>query len=374
MTPFETTYKEIGNLINSGAFRIGEKLPSERKLADRFGVSRTTIHTVIEKLVTEKRIAPFGKRGMKVAERVSLAPAMNPTGILTEVGNLDHLIGIPGATGYPVFIEYHLLQQANRAELRSLMLKTEDLKDPAQIDFLKKYLNGLLLTLPPEQMNPIRKELVQLQKDGIPIVIHDDSFEYSEFDTVTSDHKTGMQQITRHMLETNKKTLLYINFTAKNQSGQKWRRKREEGVTETAASGNAKAKIINVPLLTEFANEKKAFNEQTRLLAGTFLELISEGFIFDAILTDSDQHIFPVAAALKLMGKIPGKDIPVTGYDNFWPICKEREWIDFTPTATISKQNNLLGKAMVDLLLERRNTQPSGKPTRTIITPEIIIN
>jgi len=49
-TPVDKIIKQIRNLITSGQLKPGDKLPSERKLAEQLGVSRTHIRDAIAKL------------------------------------------------------------------------------------------------------------------------------------------------------------------------------------------------------------------------------------------------------------------------------------------------------------------------------------
>lgn len=49
-TPVDKIVKQIRSLITSGSLKSGDKLPSERKLADRLGVSRTQVREAFAKL------------------------------------------------------------------------------------------------------------------------------------------------------------------------------------------------------------------------------------------------------------------------------------------------------------------------------------
>ena len=50
ITPADKIIKQIRNLITSGQLNPGDKLPSERKLAEKFGVGRTSVRDAIRKL------------------------------------------------------------------------------------------------------------------------------------------------------------------------------------------------------------------------------------------------------------------------------------------------------------------------------------
>lgn len=49
-TPVDKIIKQIRDLISTGHIKPGDRLPSERKLADRFGVGRTYVRDAIAKL------------------------------------------------------------------------------------------------------------------------------------------------------------------------------------------------------------------------------------------------------------------------------------------------------------------------------------
>ena len=56
----ELKYKEVYNWvldnINSGALKVGEKLPSENELSERFGLSRQTVRHAVDILEQQKLV------------------------------------------------------------------------------------------------------------------------------------------------------------------------------------------------------------------------------------------------------------------------------------------------------------------------------
>ena len=48
--PVDTIIKQIKKLLVSGQLKPGDRLPAERKLAEKFGVGRTHVHDAIKKL------------------------------------------------------------------------------------------------------------------------------------------------------------------------------------------------------------------------------------------------------------------------------------------------------------------------------------
>ena len=49
-TPVDKIIKQLRGLIASGHLKAGDKLPSERKLSDKFGVSRNYVRDALQKL------------------------------------------------------------------------------------------------------------------------------------------------------------------------------------------------------------------------------------------------------------------------------------------------------------------------------------
>jgi GntR family transcriptional regulator len=59
----EGTYTALRDALNGSAFARGERLPGERELARRFGVSRGTLRQALSQLADEGRLMPHPQRG-----------------------------------------------------------------------------------------------------------------------------------------------------------------------------------------------------------------------------------------------------------------------------------------------------------------------
>lgn len=62
----ETIYRFLRRGIEAGRFRVHDRIPTERVLADQFGVSRPTVSRAIQRLVSEQLIERNGKAGSVV--------------------------------------------------------------------------------------------------------------------------------------------------------------------------------------------------------------------------------------------------------------------------------------------------------------------
>ncbi|HQE41338.1 MAG TPA: GntR family transcriptional regulator [Zoogloea sp.] len=64
--PFEQIMDMLRQAITSGQFAPGERLPTETKLGDHFGVARTTVRRAVRELRSEGLLVPASGRGMAV--------------------------------------------------------------------------------------------------------------------------------------------------------------------------------------------------------------------------------------------------------------------------------------------------------------------
>jgi DNA-binding FadR family transcriptional regulator len=69
---------QIRTLIEAGELRVGERLPAERDLADRFGVSRPTVREALIVLEVEGHIQIRMGSGVYVARKPAATPAIPP--------------------------------------------------------------------------------------------------------------------------------------------------------------------------------------------------------------------------------------------------------------------------------------------------------
>lgn len=106
---FHSIADQIATLIDQGVFAPGAKLPGERELAERFGVSRVTIREAAVALQTAGRVDIRPGSGVYVREAPSTAPA-----------------GLPLVSAFEV-TEARLLFESEAAALAAPIISEEDL-------------------------------------------------------------------------------------------------------------------------------------------------------------------------------------------------------------------------------------------------------
>jgi DNA-binding LacI/PurR family transcriptional regulator len=104
-------------------------------------------------------------------------------------------------------------------------------------------------------------------------------------------------------------------------------------------------------------------------LAGYLVEYFVGPNPPDAVMAASDGPANIVAAALRLFGKVPGRDVLVTGYDNYWKGLSDQA----APAATVDKRNGEIGRALVDLVLARAAGKLTvGQPEHRLVAPRLV--
>src|SRR5919198_3896532 len=99
-TTFEETVERLGNAIRLGLLPAGSRLPAERSLAERLGISRSTLRQAITTLVQSGHLVSQRGRtgGTFVADRPPLAEK-NGRSLEEARGVLDYRVAIElGAT------------------------------------------------------------------------------------------------------------------------------------------------------------------------------------------------------------------------------------------------------------------------------------
>ncbi|MFQ3243549.1 MAG: DNA-binding FadR family transcriptional regulator [Arenicella sp.] len=106
-----TVFNEISTLINEGEFPVGSRLPTERELAERFGVSRPTIREAIIALEAKEEVSVKAGSGVYV------------------LGN--HLVNDDFSREISAFelLEARVLLEGEAAGLAAGMITPEELKE-----------------------------------------------------------------------------------------------------------------------------------------------------------------------------------------------------------------------------------------------------
>ena len=63
---FEEAVEQIAEKVKAGELQVGQRLPSERELGDKFGVSRTVVREAVRSLAARGLVRVTSGRGVEV--------------------------------------------------------------------------------------------------------------------------------------------------------------------------------------------------------------------------------------------------------------------------------------------------------------------
>lgn len=115
-TPVDKIIKQIRSLITSGQLKSGDKLPSERKLAERLGVSRLYIRNAIQKLEFYGILKTLPQSGTMVSGMGLTALE----GLITDVLKLEK-------SDFSSLVETRLILEASSASLAAERRTADDI-------------------------------------------------------------------------------------------------------------------------------------------------------------------------------------------------------------------------------------------------------
>jgi DNA-binding LacI/PurR family transcriptional regulator len=93
----------------------------------------------------------------------------------------------------------------------------------------------------------------------------------------------------------------------------------------------------------------------------------------DAIMVTSDGVLASTAAACRLFGITPNREVLLVGYDNFWPDDARRKFEPIIPAATVDKRNQIIGEQLIDLLLARANGKLGESAEHRLVQPQLLV-
>jgi LacI family transcriptional regulator len=204
---------------------------------------------------------------------------------------------------------------------------------------------------------------------GIPVVVYGDDPRLAGYDRVVSDHESGSWILTKALLELGRRPARF------------WRQPHDVWWLGARSLGYARAMteagqrplgILGYPSIATHHASREGFEDSVRQLAGFLIEALRGPQRVDALMVTSDRDAFYAAAAVRLIGLRPGRDVLIAGYDNYHHLCEERQFQPLTPLLTIDKRNELMGREMLSLLNDRIANASLARPIVRRIPPELV--
>lgn len=376
--PRDVADEKIRQWFDSGTYSSGDRLPSQRDLAEQLGVSRTTIRTVLKNLEEEGlvRSGPSGSRRV-TKKAINGADVLADTvAVLTSAAT-----GPPKRSGQTTGWEEHIyagimarLRERNR---HGLTLASSRVLEQDVSYLLSHSFRGVVAFRSFADTEHGVKVLREIAQTGLPLAVFGDLGQVKGVDTVISDQKRGGYELTRWLIERGCRRILPFGFgyDPYGEDATPWVRQRLAGYRDAMEEATLEPcePVGSFDVFHVDGGPIESFDPKMRLCVGFLLEHLQGDDPVDAVMTASDGLVPPVTAAVQRLGKEPQRDVMVVGYDNYWSDVPETKIEPTPPAATVDKRNPEIGAALVDLVEERAAGKLAPEPQRRVVQPELVV-
>jgi len=330
--------------IEGGVYGEGGKLPSERALADRFGVSRTSVRECLNILVKDGLLVRIVGKGTFIASAASIpvcstADSRNHLAFL--IGQNIFQFVQPGYTRILIGAE-----QACREHGYSLLFHSvpDEETDPRLGLLPGDGIRGCLVA------GGLRKKSLERILDwGVPVVLTDLVVDGS-MSAVGPDYASGTKQALEHLVSLGHRKVGFVGFPNSEKYQTFWR----------------KLEKLDLRYNPHWVQFLQLPDVEPGILAGyhAMQAMLAGGSLPTAILATNDLVAMGVLEALKLAGiAVPG-DVSVIGYDD---LGRDQN----PPLTTIGSFPEEVGRRAAKILMEQLDGDPA--PSRVAVPTELLV-
>jgi DNA-binding LacI/PurR family transcriptional regulator len=354
--------------IARGDLTRGAPLPPMRRLAQTLAVDKATVCRALSSLQDDGLVRRQGRR-LHVSDKA--APATDQPGVL---GNTVLIVTAADLKADQVRSSWlgkvteGLLGEAHDQHCNAMVVHPGRLDSELPRLVAARPMGIVLLGVDRDAQT-----LPQLEATGLPVVLYGDEFEAHGHDMITPDHVRGTAELTRWLIEHGCRRILRV-WSHRSSTRQRpiWLGHRDQGFEQAVTEAG-------LPLLppVEFIRHDLAavkedhFDHRVREVAGRLVEHLVGPEPVDAIVLPTDGMVPEVAAACRLFGKEPNKDVLIAGYDNDWSQAVHRDREQTPPAVTTDHDTVHLGQALMQTLL-RRAKDPAAPPQRIALPPRVV--
>jgi len=373
-----TAVSALRELITTQKWGEDQLFYREAELAVKLDISRGTLRTALKELEGEGLLKPRQGRGRVVisSDKPMSTPHRVGSGVLNK--SISLISSTCGRTssfrrkGFEAAVDVGVSDAVDEAGLNLLMLHPNSLGSDGLSDLIAGMPAGVVVghrvCLDPAG----QRVIATLVAAGVRVVAHGDAPGLASCDRVTTDHEIGCWELTSFLIAKGRTRILRLWGEARplywiheRNSGYE-RAMREAGLTALPACA--------VPGLLPRDNQTpEIFGVRVRQYLGFLAEWLTRADPVDAILAHTDSDAFCIAAACRLMGKEPGRDVLIAGYDGYWRQSPERQLEPSVPVATVDKDNDKVGRELVRLLLARAGGQLPPEPQHVRVEAKLAV-
>ena len=337
---FQQLAEQLRELIGRGEYPVGNLLPAERQLQERFGVSRTTVRRALAELVSMGWAESSPKRGV-IAKLGWIKPRS------TRVAYIDHGDYVHRS----LFFQLHT--QLNSVGLDLVHVDSQDLGTMGALrravdeGFSAAFVWPKVALVDPDELADLQTRL--------PVISVDHSIGGEPSDLVMSDHSQGARLLVSHLLRLGRKRIAITGNFTNLEDAQLRFAGYMTGLYEHGVSPEACDFVFSSP-------QREAY-EDPRLLQFR----LSQEDRPDAIFVLHDMSVPPTVEAVLESGlTVPG-DVAVVGFGNDLPFN-----VDGLGLTTIAMNWGHVAKTLCCRLKERLDN-PAAPYRRLLIKTHLVI-
>jgi DNA-binding LacI/PurR family transcriptional regulator len=336
--------------IVDGRLSDGDTLPSERTLAGQLGMARGTVRAALDELGREGLISAANEGQRRVQRTGRHGLMANSVALMTDAVAITAPERVP--MGMDTFIQLEVLRLLVAAGRHALSIDPTRLAEGGIEQLVAGRPRGVIAMYAVAAGSGL-PQLRRLADAGLAVVAHGDAHALRGTDHVTSDQEQGGYDLTRWLLAQGRRRILcFWRFPAQRD----WIDDRYAGYVRAMREAKLKPlPALRTPELTIPGCTAAGFADLSRALSGFLHEALSVTgpAAIDAVMTATDGHAYQTAAACRRLGRLPGREILITGYDNLSAACAERAFEPHGLAATVDKDNPAIARTLVELLEAR---------------------
>ncbi|MCY3019503.1 MAG: GntR family transcriptional regulator [Planctomycetota bacterium] len=375
LAPRARVMQVLREWIGQGVLPRGQPIPSENALAQRLRVGRATVGRALTLLEQEGLVRQVTGRTRIVAPLPDTSNGLVRRTVVVLWPSVQLHIQ-PHHRGWGEAIVQGMIHEIREAGLHAMALHPDKVTDAEMEQLAREHPLGVavpdVLTGPLTDPAWVSKVFDALGAARVPVAFYSDAPHLTGYDRVTSDHEAGSYALTRWLLDQRRRRILMLFDAPLSLYWCAGRRAGYERAMREAALEPLPT-VEMAPCVFNASGDARQFDAHTRYTAGCLLEPVSSTNPPDALMLASDGEVYPAAAALRLLGKRPGQDVLLAGYDNYWAEVPWRPFETCGPQATVDKLNFESGQEMIRLLFARARGELPREPQRRVIPPRLVI-
>jgi len=373
--PRAQALRALRTAIRSGSWGPGDVLPSERDLADSLAINRGAVRWALAALEAEGLTQNNGPRTRMVTHGASrLADGADPlmSNVVAVISApppaMDEPPDLPELRGWLSAVVRGCLHGLAREGLHPLLVNPEHVCKHSSQGVASLPLGALL---PEIKTEPIAGPLACTGwLARVPAVAYGGHPALAAVDRVVSDHEQGAYLLAQWLVRQGRRRLVEVWPS----EGGYWLEARHAGhVRALREAGLEPVEAARCPSFLRPPDSAETFERESRAFAGSLVDRLVGDASADAFLVHSDGDVSRVAAACRLCGREPNRDVWLAGYDNYAAALRSEPFTVALPLATVDKRNFAAGEAMVRLLAERIAGKLPSDPQVRVLAPELVV-